>query len=95
MMKVPMLFQKIRTKEFERAALESDKQKLVNFAYRVTFVTAVLGGSVMYFYDMNSYLSLFLLALVSIFGWLLNRAGYVNHSAVLLVTILLMVIQFN
>ncbi|MCX6081481.1 MAG: PAS domain S-box protein [Chloroflexi bacterium] len=95
MMKVPKLFQKILTKEFERAALESDKQKLVNFVYRVTFVTAVLGGSVMYFYDMNSYLSLFLLALVSIFGWLLNRAGYVNHSAVLLVTILLMVIQFN
>ena len=87
--------QKSLAKEFERAALQTDQQRTVGLMYLITLTIGVIGGSVMFFYDMNSYLSLFVLGLVSIFGWLFNRAGHVNRSAVVLIVILLIVIQFN
>jgi PAS domain S-box-containing protein len=49
----------------------------------------------MYFYDMNSYLSLILLGFASILGWILNRAGHTRSSAVILIVSLLIAIQFN
>jgi PAS domain S-box-containing protein len=96
MMKALMAFlQKSLAKELERAALQNDKQRTVGVIYLITFTTGLTGGSVMYSYDMNSSLSLFTLGLVSILGWLLNRANHVNRAAVLLMVSLLIVIQFN
>ena len=96
MMKALMAFlQKSLAKEFERATLQNDKQRTVGLIYLITFTTGLVGGSVMYYYDLNSSRSLLLLGVISFLGWLLNRAGHVNSSAVILMVTLLIVIQFN
>jgi PAS domain S-box-containing protein len=89
------LFQQSFTKEFDRAILRNDKQAIVSLIYLIVFITSIMGGSVMYFYDMNSYLSLFALGFVSLWGWLVNRAGHPRSSAVILIAALLIAIQFN
>ncbi|MBI5964015.1 MAG: PAS domain S-box protein [Chloroflexi bacterium] len=81
--------------QFEHAAFQNDKQAMVGLMHLMIIITCMIGGSVMYFYDMNSYLSLFLLGFVCFFGWLLNRAGHSRSSAVILIAALLIVIQFN
>lgn len=83
------------TKELEHATLQNDRQRTVGLMYLIAIVIGMIGGIVMYFYDMNSYLSLLILGLASIFGWFLNRAGHVKLSAVILITLLLLIIQFN
>jgi hypothetical protein len=96
MMKMLQAFpQKFLTKELKRAALQNDKQRMVGLIYLITFVTSIIGGSVMYFYDSNSSLSLFILGSLSLLGWLVNRAGHVNSSALILMTTLIIVIQYN
>jgi PAS domain S-box-containing protein len=83
------------TTQIEQAALQNDKQTLVGLIHLIVFTTSMIGGGVMYFYDINSHLSLFLLGFVCFFGWILNRAGHSRSSAVILIAALLIVIQFN
>jgi PAS domain S-box-containing protein len=83
------------TTQIEQAALQNDKQTMVGLIHLIVFTTSITGGSVMYFYDMNSYLSLILLGFASVFGWILNRAGHTRSSAVILIASLLIIIQFN
>jgi PAS domain S-box-containing protein len=92
---IKSFFQQSLTKEFENVAIQNDKQTMLGAILLIVFATGMIGGSVMFFYDMNSYLSLFLLGIVCIFGWILNRAGYSRISAVILIAALLIVIQFN
>lgn len=87
-------FQQRFPKEFEPAVFH-DKQKIVGVVHFIVCVTCIVSGSVMYFYDMKSYLSLLLLGLVCFGGWLLNRAGHPKISAVILLVALLIAIQYN
>ncbi len=88
-------FQQPLTKNIEHAVLQGDKQTIVGLIHLIVFITSVIGGTVMYFFDMNSFLSLFLLGSVSFLGGLVNRAGHPKSSAVVLIAALLMTIQFN
>ncbi|MEI7849284.1 MAG: PAS domain S-box protein [Chloroflexota bacterium] len=75
--------------------LLGDKKSILGLIHLIVFSTSVIGGSVMYFYDMNSFLSLILLGLVSFLGWMVNRVGHPKSSAVILIVALLITIQFN
>jgi PAS domain S-box-containing protein len=88
-------FQQSLAKKIEHAILQANKKSIVGLIHLIVFVTSIIGGTVMYFYDMNSFLSLFLLGLMSILGWLVNRAGLPRSSAVILLAALLITIQFN
>ena len=95
-MKLQMpLFYQLMEKEFEYAAVQSDKYKIVGVIQRIVCVTCIVSGSVMYFSDMKSYLSIFLLGLVCFLGWLLSRAGYQTGSSLLLIASLLIAVQYN
>ena len=83
------------SKEFERTALLNDKQTLVGMIHLIVFATCMIGGTVMYFYDINSFLSLFLMGFVCFLGGSVNRAGHPTSAAVILIAALLVVIQFN
>ena len=78
-----------------RAALQDDKQTLVSLIHLIVFVICTSAGTVMYFYDMNSFFSLYLMGFMCFVGWLLNRAGYQRTSSVILITALLVGIQYN
>ena len=66
-------FQQLLINQIESAELQDNKQTIVGLIHLIVFGTSIIGGSVMYFYDMNSFLSLFLLGFVSFLGWLVNR----------------------
>ena len=87
--------QKLLAHEIERTALQHDRQRMVGLIYLIMFATGVLGGCVMDFYDTNSFRSLLMMGLVSLVGWLLNRAGHEKSSAVLLIVTMVSVIQYN
>ncbi len=88
-------FQQSLENTIEPGVLQGDKKAIVGLIHLIVFITCIIGGTVMYFYDMNSFLSLFLLGFVSFLGWLVNRAGHPKSSAVILITALLITIQFN
>ena len=89
------LIQKSQDHEEKHSTPQTDKQKLVGLVHLVVFSTCLVGGTVMYIFDMQSYLSLFVLGIVCFLGWLLNRAGHPKISAAILIIALLCAIQFN
>ncbi len=92
---IKSFFHQSLAKNIEHAILRGDKKTIVGLIHLIVFGTSIIGGTVMYFYDMNSFLSLFLLGFVSFLGWLVNRAGHPRSSAVILIAALLITIQFN
>ena len=88
-------FLQLFTNKLEYAVHQGDKQTIVGLIYLIVFSTSIMGGFVMYFYDMNSSLSLLLLGAVSLLGWMVNRAGHTRSSAVILIAALLATIQYN
>ncbi len=89
------VFQKSLSNLNKGIVLQGNKQTTLGLIHLIVFITSIIGGTVMYFFDMNSFLSLFGLGSVSFLGWLVNRAGYPKSSAAILITALLIVIQYN
>ena len=71
------------------------QQVTIGLIFGIVFIIAIISATIMYFMDMNSYLSIYLLGGICLAGWLINRAGHVKISAYILIGSILAVIQFN
>ncbi len=92
---MPSFIRKLLVRVQQHSAQIDNKQRLVGFINLIVIVTSLIGGSVMFYYDMNSYLSLFALGLLGVVGWILNRTGHQTSAALLILSSLLVAIQFN
>lgn len=79
----------------EGSKLMDNKHVIVGLIYLVIICISFFSSFVMYFYDTKSCISLIVLGIVSLTGWMVNKAGKTNISAGILIASLFITIQFN
>ena len=77
------------------AGIKNNQQTTVGLVLGIVFIFAIITGTIMYFSEMNSYWSIYILAGVCLIGWCLNQAGHEKSSAIILIGAILAIVQFN